>query len=362
MPHLLFTGGGTLGPVTPLLAVAEAVRVRAPAAVFSWIGTSQGPERALVEAAGIRFIAIRSGKLRRYLSLRNLSDIINIKIGFFQSLALLRRLRPDVVVSAGGFVAVPVVWAARCLDIPVHVHAQDIHPGLANKLSLPAASSLTVAFEKSLKDFARHRPAWTGNPVRRTMLAGSRETARKLFGLEDGVPTLLVLGGGTGAAGLNAIVRGAVPLLSPTSQILHVTGKGKWDAAFVHPRYHAVEFLTDGMAHALAAADLVVTRAGIGTLTELAALALPTVIVPMPHSHQEENARYFADRGAALLFDEIGATPTTFAERVLGLWHDVDRMAALKRGMRSLRKGDASAAVAEIVLRSAGTITIDISD
>lgn len=353
MPHLLFTGGGTLGPVTPLLAVADAVRLRAPEASFSWIGTQQGPERALVEASGIRFFAIRSGKLRRYFSWRNVVDIVNIKIGFFQSLALLRRLRPDAVVSAGGFVAVPVVWAARCLRIPVHVHAQDIRPGLANKLSAPFAGSVSVAFETSLKDFARHHPTWTGNPVRRAMLAGSREAARSLFGLEEGIPTLLVLGGGTGAAGVNDLVRGAMPTLAAAFQVLHVTGKGKGDAAFAHPRYHAVEFLTDGMAHAYAAANLVVTRAGIGTLTELAALALPTVIVPMPRSHQEENAQYFADHGAALFLDEVGATPATFAERILGLWHAPDRMAALSVGMRALAKGEAAAAVAEIVLSAA---------
>jgi UDP-N-acetylglucosamine--N-acetylmuramyl-(pentapeptide) pyrophosphoryl-undecaprenol N-acetylglucosamine transferase len=213
---------------------------------------------------------------------------------------------------------------------------------------------MSVAFETSLKDFSRHHPVWTGNPVRRAMLTGSRDVARSLFSLEADVPTLLVLGGGTGAAGLNAIVRGAAPLLSPTFQILHVTGKGKGDTAFAHQRYHAVEFLADGMAHAYAVADMVVTRAGIGTLTELAALALSTVIVPMPRSHQEENARFFADHGAAHVLDELGATSATLAECVLALWHDTERMSALSIGMRSLAKGDASTAVAEIVLSAAG--------
>ncbi len=358
MRRILFTGGGTLGPVTPLLAVAEAVRVHVPDAELSWIGTMTGPERALVESAGIPFFVVRSGKLRRYFSLRNISDIFNIKIGFFQSLRLLRRLRPDAVISAGGFVAVPVIWAAWFLRIPVHIHAQDIRPGLANLLSLPVARSVSVAFAPSLKDFERHRPVLTGNPVRRTVLSGSRDTARELFGLEHDVPTLLVLGGGTGAAGLNALVRAATPELGVSMQVLHITGKGKGDTTFSHPRYHAVEFLTDAMAHAYAAADLVVTRAGIGTLSELAALAKPAVIVPMPRSHQEENAAHFSAAGAAITLDEITVTPASFAETVLALHADAARLQELRSGMQALaapagEQADAAEVVAELVLRIA---------
>ncbi len=347
--HVILCGGGTLGPVTPLLAVARALHVRAPGAEISWIGTVDGPEARLVSEAGIPFSAISAGKLRRYLSWRNFTDHFRIVKGFFESLRLLRRLHADVVVTAGGFVAVPVVWAAWFLRVPVHVHQQDIRPGLANRLSLPFATSMSVALEGSLAAFARYKPVWTGNPVRAELFAGSRAEAQRLFRLEEGVPTVLVLGGGTGAVGVNGLVRAALPALTAVAQVIHVAGVGKKDGAEA-PRYRQYAFLSSEMKHAFAAADLVVTRAGMGTLTELAALGLPAIIIPMPNSHQEDNAQLFALKGAGVVLGERFLSSKIFANTVQSLLGDTGKLESLRSAMRGMSRVDADMRIAEMVL------------
>ena len=352
--RIAFAGGGTLGSVTPLLAAAAAVRELEPAAEFLWIGTAGGPEAGLVAAAGIPFRAVSSGKLRRYLAWRNLTDLGRIVRGFCQCWRLFGRWRPDVLASAGSFVAVPAVWAARLRGVPVHVHQMDIRPGLANRLTAPFAASVSVAFESSLRDFASRRPVWTGNPVRAGLFTGSRTEARRLFHLEADLPTVLVMGGGTGAVSLNDLVRRAAPALTAGCQVIHLTGRGKAETPAALPaRYHQLEFLAEDMRHAYAAADLVVTRAGMGALTELAALGLPTAIVPMPDSHQEENAAWFAARGAAVVWNEKGSTAEGLAGAVLGLLRDAPRLEGLRSSLKRLNRADAAQALARLILASA---------
>jgi UDP-N-acetylglucosamine--N-acetylmuramyl-(pentapeptide) pyrophosphoryl-undecaprenol N-acetylglucosamine transferase len=352
--RIAFAGGGTLGSVTPLLAAAKAVREQRPDAECYWIGTTRGPEAALVAEAGLEFFGISSGKLRRYFTWHNFTDLFRIVKGVFDALAVFRRRRPDVLVSAGGFVAVPAVWAAWLRRIPVHLHQMDIRPGLANRLSAPFAGSMSVALEKSQKDFASKRPVWTGNPVRPGMLAGSRAEAANIFSLETGLPTVLIMGGGTGAAALNDLVRSAAPALSAAVQVIHLTGRGKTaPLQGASGRYHQLEFLTEDMKHAYAAADLVVTRAGMGALTELAALALPALVIPIVDSHQEENAAYFAERGAVEVLGEKGLTAGRLADAVLGLIRDQQRLEKLRSSMRQLNRPEAATAMAALILAAA---------
>lgn len=352
--HIVFTGGGTLGPVTPLIAVIRELRALAPDAEVSWIGTRGGPEERLVREAGIPFDAVSAGKLRRYFSWKNFADPLLVAKGFFEARRLLKARKADAVVSAGGFVAVPVAWAARTLGIPVHVHQQDVRPGLANRLSLPAARSMSVALESSVADFPKRHPEWTGNPVRQELSAGSRDEAKRIFGLEDGVPVVLVLGGGTGALGLNRLVRQALPALAERVQVIHAAGPGKTDPSVASPRYHQEELLTAALPHAYAAADLVVTRAGMGALTELASLGKPAIIVPMPGSHQEDNAAAFAKIAGAAVIDERATTPQAFADAVLSLVGDGARRSAMAEGMRKANPPGAAGRIARTVLRAAG--------
>ncbi|MFA6603729.1 MAG: UDP-N-acetylglucosamine--N-acetylmuramyl-(pentapeptide) pyrophosphoryl-undecaprenol N-acetylglucosamine transferase [Patescibacteria group bacterium] len=348
---IIFTGGGTLGSVTPLLAVAAVIRRADPRTDLVWIGTGSGPESRLVREAGMEFQAVSSGKFRRYLSGENFLDLFRILRGFGEAWILLGRLRAGVVVSAGGFVAVPVVWAAALRRIPVHIHQMDIGPGLANRLSAPFAASVSVALQKSLADFPRQHPVWTGNPVRPELFTGSAEEARRLFGLVAGVPTVLILGGGTGATGLNSLVRAAVPALTPACQIIHLTGKGKATGEVAADRYHEIEFLTGEIRHAYAVADLVVTRAGMGALTELAALGKPTIIVPMPASHQEDNAAFYGREAGVPVVDERQVGPDGFAAQILMLLRSRERLASIGQSLARLNDPAAAAKLADLILK-----------
>lgn len=338
-----------MGSVTPLLAVSEALHERDHGTEFLWIGTKDGPEREPVERHMIGFRAITSGRLRRFFTLSNLLTPFLVLKGMFEAISILREWRPDAVVSAGGFVAVPVVWAAWLLRVPVHIHQMDWRPGLANKLSAPFARSISVVFEKSKKDFPRKNVTVTGNPVRHEILSGDAAAARERFGLEIGTPTVLVLGGGTGAMNLNRLVAEAASEICRRAQLLHLTGKDKHiELPAILGRYKQVDFLGDDMGHAFAAADLVVTRAGMGTLTELAALGKPAVIVPIPGSHQEENARFFADGGAAVYFEESRGG-TALAEEIGALLTDHVRMTLMAEAARNLNGPDAAGSVAYII-------------
>lgn len=346
--RILLSGGGTLGSVTPLIAVADFLRSARPDAELLWVGTKEGPERALVERYGIEFRPVAAGRLRRFLTPRNLLTPFRVLSGLRDSLELIRAWKPDVVVSAGGFVSVPLVWAAYLRRVPVHVHQMDWRPGLANRLSAPFARSVSVTFDKSARDFPR--TVVTGNPVRREMLSGDPAACRQAFGFSPERPLVLVLGGGTGAMALNELVAGAAPDLCPEVQVLHLTGEGK--AVDVPPEldgYRQVEFLSEDFGHAVAAADLVVTRAGMGTLTELAAAGKPAVVVPIPDSHQEENAEAFVRGGAAVYFSEKDG-PAALADRIRGVMSDEGLMAGLSSGMSRMNGPDAARRVAELVL------------
>lgn len=313
--RILLSGGGTWGSVTALVALVDELRQRKnDEEEFLWLGTRGGSERFLVQDLGIPFYPIFSGKLRRYFSWWNFIDPLFILIGFFQSIFILKKFKPERVLTAGSFVAVPVVWAARLLKIPALVHQQDLSWGLANKLMRPFAAWLTVNLEPSFKSLPRRlrkKAHLTGNPVRQ-QITGSlnnvkdKELILKKFNLEPGVPVVLVLGGGTGAVRLNEIITEAMPHLYDFCQVLHLTGKdkkinppeGQWNS-----RYHWQESILE-ISDAYGAADLVVARAGLGTLSELAVLGKISLIVPIPGTHQEENAAYFAERHAAVVLDQ----------------------------------------------------------
>jgi UDP-N-acetylglucosamine--N-acetylmuramyl-(pentapeptide) pyrophosphoryl-undecaprenol N-acetylglucosamine transferase len=351
----LFTGGGTMGSVTPLLATIPELQRLDAAYEGLWVCTKTGPEAGLLQAEGMTVRTIASGKLRRYFSLHNLTDLFRILVGFGQAWRLLGEWRPDVVVTAGSFVAVPVVWAAALRRVPVHVHQLDIRPGLANKLAAPFAKSLSVSFEKSVGDYAKPQPVWTGNPVRAAILGADRAEAARFFELDLAArPTVLVLGGGTGAVALNELVALAVPQVDRELNLIHLTGRGKQPAVPPgHHNYRAYEYLHGQMGLAFAAADLVVTRAGMGTLTELAALQKPTVIVPMPSSHQEDNAVFFEQAGAAETWDERQLTPGKLAGQLIALTADAGRRQQLGQAIGALTQPNSAARLAAELLAAA---------
>jgi UDP-N-acetylglucosamine--N-acetylmuramyl-(pentapeptide) pyrophosphoryl-undecaprenol N-acetylglucosamine transferase len=336
---ILFSGGGTLGPVTPLLAIKESIDEEHANARYIWVGTKNGPEQSFLEQSEVPFYAISSGKLRRYVSFWNVVDLFKIATGFVQSYVLLRQEKPDVCVSAGGFVSVPVHWAAYLLGIPTWVHQQDVRVGLANRLMAPMATKITTVLESHVDLFGKKRSSWLGNPIREEILSGSKKEAKKLFDLDDKLPVVFATGGGTGSLRVNQMVVDSLESLKGKAQIIHLTGKSRSqdlakNAEKHFENYHVYTFFADEMKHAYAAADVVVSRGGFGTLSELAALEKPSILVPKT-GHQDENVFFLSDNNAVLSVNETSYHRDVLGNEILAL---LDDMKAAKRMAERLQK------------------------
>ncbi|MBI3963445.1 MAG: UDP-N-acetylglucosamine--N-acetylmuramyl-(pentapeptide) pyrophosphoryl-undecaprenol N-acetylglucosamine transferase, partial [Candidatus Kerfeldbacteria bacterium] len=293
--RILVTGGGTGGSVTPLLAVLEVLQSDRTTVLF--IGTPSGPERRMCDQANVPFRAIHASKLPRYATWRLLIQPLLFVLSLVEAASAVRAFHPDIILGAGGYVQVPIVFVARVLRVPVVLHQQDVELGLANRLCARHARTMTYVLADA-KPRVRCDTVHTGNPIRRAVRAGDARRARAQFHVTAERPVLLIIGGGTGSRQINDAVRTVLPQLTASCDVIHVTGEGKADARGV-PSYHPTPFLDDALADVLASAVLVVTRAGMGVLSECAALRKSIVIVPLPESHQEHNAAYVADRGAA---------------------------------------------------------------
>lgn len=361
--RIVLAGGGSGGPVVPLLAVAEQIKKNHPKAEFLLIGTQSGPERLMADKAGMAFMAIPAGKWRRYFSLANFITPVEVLRGFFRSRAILKDFRPDCILGAGSFVQVPVIWAAKTLSIPVVIHQQDLAVSLANRLCEFAASQITVSFEDSLVSFSsglglfykknKEKVVLTGNPFRAALKGASRDMAQKNFNLHPRLPTLLVMGGGTGAAFINKLIEKSLPELAKTVQIIHSTGvsRGKAEQS---ENYRPYEFITD-MASAYAAADIVLSRAGLSTITELSNLGKVSIIIPMPDSHQEINAFFLFQERAALVIDQNTLTPLVLINLIRKLLFDHKLQLELKENISKIMPKNSTEKIADIVIKLATT-------
>jgi UDP-N-acetylglucosamine--N-acetylmuramyl-(pentapeptide) pyrophosphoryl-undecaprenol N-acetylglucosamine transferase len=290
-----------------------------PDTEFLYVGTTDGPESAMVRQARLPFRSVRTGRLRRFATWRNLTDPGLVAWGIAQAAGLVRQFRPDLGFGAGGFATVPPLLAAHLQRVPIFVHQQDLLPGLANRMLAPFATLVTVAFAETRPLFRTRNTRVVGNPVRRQIFEGDAVRARQSLGLRPQGPVVLVTGGGTGALRLNEVAVEAARLLVPEIEVVHLTGAGREVAGFADPQYHQFPFLVREMADVLTVADLVVTRSGMSTLSEIAALHKPAIVVPMPGSHQEANAAVVARRGAGVIMPEEGLTGETLAVRIRGL-------------------------------------------
>lgn len=345
---ILFAGGGTLGPVTPLLAVAEAWRAVDPSVEFVWVGTPNGPDRKVVETAGIRFASIPVARLTRYPSI----EWILLPVNFFraarQSWNILKAERPNLVASAGGFTGVPLIVAARILGIPSWLHQQDVRPILSSQLVIPFATWISTAWESSLASFPRGKSAWVGNPVRKVASSG-RDASVRRFGLDPSRQTVLVFGGGGGALFLNRMMEAVGREIADTANVIHIVGTGKMTPALegMGSGYLAFELLTNSMPDALEAADVVVCRAGMGTISDLAARGKAAVAVPLPNSPQEENARVLESGDGAVVLREGSTSPQEFLGTVRSLLRDDDRRRAIGQNARRLLRTDVAGMIVE---------------
>jgi UDP-N-acetylglucosamine--N-acetylmuramyl-(pentapeptide) pyrophosphoryl-undecaprenol N-acetylglucosamine transferase len=319
------TGGGSAGHVVPSLPVIEALQIKGWDVTY--IGSDSGMEEDLVAPSAVRYFGVRTGKLRRYFAFANLTDALRVPFAVLQAIRILGCVKPDVVFSKGGFVALPVVFAAWLRKIPVVAHESDLSPGLANRLSLPFVSSFCVNFDATrLKG---KRIVHTGTPIRSSLICGERDRGLVMAGFSGERPFLIVVGGSLGAQRLNEAVRGALSALTETFDILHVCGAGKLDEQLRDRRaYVQREFVHDGWGDLLAAADLVVSRAGANALYELLYLGKPNLLVPLPaavsRGDQVENAAYARGEGFSVVVEEEDLSAEVLVESVKALYRDFD--------------------------------------
>lgn len=354
---IVFTGGGTGGHVFPGLAVIEALRSRAsePAETV-WIGETRGIERGLVKRFGVDFIGIPAGKLRRYLSLRNLGDIFAVLAAILRSVRELRRLKPALLFSKGGFVSVPPVIAARLLGIPSLTHESDLTPGLATQINARFVSRVLVAYPESinlLPPRVRSRAVVTGNPVRREIATGDADAGIRCasFDPADSRPVVLVVGGSQGATQLNQVVEQLRPHLAERWRIIHQTGAHGKPAD--EPDYFARKFFGAEYADLLAASDLLLCRSGAGTVWEAASVGKPMLLVPLgagSRGDQLANARYFASRGAAQVFTDPKMLTAGVLEALRELAADRHKLLQMGSRGRQLVAGDAAERIVSSIL------------
>jgi UDP-N-acetylglucosamine--N-acetylmuramyl-(pentapeptide) pyrophosphoryl-undecaprenol N-acetylglucosamine transferase len=328
---------------------------------FLFVGSKKGPEKLLADNAGIAFVSISAGKFRRYFSWGNLISPFLTIGGFIQSFKILKEFRPNCIFGAGSFVQVPLVWAGWLLKIQVVLHQQDMTPSLANRLCQFAAKKITVVFEASLADFPSslgffykknaNKIELTGNPFREELKNGSKENAEREFGLKADLPTLLVLGGGTGAEFLNQLVWGSMNELVRTVQVIHSTGLGK-SKAVTKENYHGYEFIKN-MADAYAAADIVLARAGLSTLTELSFLKKLSIIIPLPKTHQELNAWLLARLQAAIVLEQNKTTPEGFVRLIRKLLFEHQAQETLKANIGKIMPKNSNEKIAFIITKLA---------
>lgn len=308
MKKIVFTGGGTAGHVTPNIALIEALPK--DQWQIDYIGSQDGVEKSMIENIGVSFHAIKSGKLRRYFSLKNFIDPLNVLIGIAQSYLLLRKIRPDVVFSKGGFVALPVVVGAFLNRIPVIAHESDMTPGLANRLSFPFVSKICVTFEAAKKHFKQpEKVIVTGTPIRKQLFEGDKQRGLQLAGLNSDKPCVLVVGGSQGSTVLNAAVRNGLSELTAHFHVIHLCGKGKLDESLNQfPGYFQLEYANQELPDLFAASDVVVSRSGANSLCEILSLGKPHVLVPLPltvsRGDQIHNAEYFKKQDISTVLED----------------------------------------------------------
>jgi len=319
MGKIVLTGGGTAGHVTPNLALFDGLRAKG--FELFYIGTENGIEHELVKAFPyVKYYAVSAGKLRRYIDLKNLTDPFKVVKGYAQALKILRGIKPDILFSKGGYVAVPVVMAAATLKIPVVIHESDLTPGLATKLSMRAANKICVTFKQTLDYVNKEKAVHTGSPIRPALFKGSAQFAKTLFQLDD-KPLLLFMGGSLGARSINNTLRQSLPMLLKKYNVFHICGKGNLAKELDGTKgYIQKEYVSEELPHVMAAAEVIISRAGSNSINEFLALKKPMLLIPLPKSSsrgdQIDNANAFKAEGYAEVLSDEDLSPERLSQQV----------------------------------------------
>lgn len=323
MKHIVLTGGGTAGHVTPNIAMIPALREAGYK--ISYIGSYDGIEKKLIEELDIPYYGISSGKLRRYFDVKNFTDPFRVLKGFHEAKKLLKQLKPDIIFSKGGFVTVPVVIAAKKCKIPAIIHESDMTPGLANKLCIPSAVKVCCNFPETVKSLPAEKAVLTGTPIRKELLSGDKEAGRRFCGFSSDKPVLMVIGGSLGAASVNDHIRSILPELLKEFQVVHLCGKGKTDETLTGTEgYVQYEYIKNELADLFALSDIVISRAGANAICEISALHKPNLLIPLSanasRGDQILNARSFERQGFSMVLEEEEITDKKLLDSIRNLY------------------------------------------
>ena len=322
MKRIVLTGGGTAGHVTPNIALLP--RLKELDYDIHYIGSYDGIESRLIPDYDIPYYGISTGKLRRYFDPKNFSDPFRVLKGYGEARKILKKIKPDVVFSKGGFVAVPVVRAAASLKIPCIIHESDMTPGLANKLCIPVAQKVCCNFPETLQNLPADKAVLTGSPIREELARGNKIAGLDLCGFTANKPVVMVIGGSLGAANVNAAVREALPELLKDFQVVHICGKEKVDNLLLNTSgYKQFEYVKTELKDIFAMADVVISRAGANAICELLSLQKPNILIPLCNGSRGDqilNAQSFESQGFSIVLQEDDITTDLLVEKVRELY------------------------------------------
>lgn len=328
MKKILLTGGGTAGHVTPNLALIPSLRELGYE--IHYMGSYEGIEKRLIADYDIPYYGISTGKFRRYLSLKNFTDPFRVLKGFSEAKKTIKKIKPDIVFSKGGFVSVPVVRAAASRKIPCIIHESDMTPGLANKLCFKSAKKICCNFPETVKTLPEGKAVLTGSPIRAELLSGDRLQGLRICNFASDKPVIMVIGGSTGARAINNTVRESLDTLLKSYQIVHLCGKGNLDESLAdRAGYKQFEYVKEDLKDLFAMADIVISRAGANSICELLELKKPNILIPLPLScsrgDQILNAESFEAQGYSMVLTEETMTSALLIEKVDELYRDREK-------------------------------------
>ena len=351
---ILLTGGGTAGHVTPNLALIPELRKKGWEIIY--VGTKDGIERRLIaDFKDVKYYPISAGKLRRYFDPKNFSDPFRVMKGYFDASSILKKEKPDVIFSKGGFVSVPVIHAAHAHHIPSILHESDLTPGLANRLCSKVVWKVCCNFPETLKYLPSEKTVLTGTPIREELAKGDKEEGRKLCGFNDYKPVIMVLGGSLGAKSINDTLRGTLDSILEYFNVIHICGNDKMDNLKLNMSgYKQFEYVKAELKDLFALADLVVSRAGANSICELLALKKPNILIPLSakasRGDQILNARSFEEQGFSVVIQDEDLDEDILEEKIHEVYREKDKY--IDR-MNKSEQTDAIAAIIKLIENAA---------
>ena len=354
MKRIILTGGGTAGHVTPNMALIPVLKEKGYD--IHYIGSYEGIEKKLIEEMGIDYHGIATGKFRRYLSAKNLTDPFRVIKGLNEAKKLIKELKPDVVFSKGGFVAVPVVLAAKSNKVPCIIHESDMTPGLANKIAIPKATKVCCNFPETLEKLPEGKAVVTGTPIRKELFEGDSAKAMNFCGFKEMRPTLLIIGGSTGSVRVNEAIWSCLDKITERYNVIHLCGKDKTNKDKPNTEnYVQYEYIKSELADLLSLADVVVSRAGANAICELLALKKPAVLIPLSleasRGDQILNAQSFEKSGYSKLLMEEDINDTSLLEAINEVYDNRDKYIT---NMKKAHETDAITKIVELIEEAAG--------